>query len=120
MDCRFLSNPDLALQPGFAAGPAAVLGDEPAGPASFVNPFIGTAGGGGTFPGARSPLWSQRMSPNWKDNGYYFNNTHMHGFVVNLMSGDGGANEGEVLMTATTGTGDDRPRLHRLPVRPSP
>ena len=27
----------------------------------------------------------------------------MHGFVVNHMSGDGGANEGQALMTATTG-----------------
>lgn len=44
-----------------------------------------------------------QLSPNLENNGYYWSNTHMHGFVVNLMSGDGGDNEGQVLMTATTG-----------------
>jgi len=44
-----------------------------------------------------------QLSPNWDNNGYYYPESKMHGFVVNLMSGDGGANEGQVLFTATTG-----------------
>jgi predicted alpha-1,2-mannosidase len=71
--------------------------------ASFVNPFIGTANSGNTYPGAVAPFGSVQMTPNWAGNGYYYRDRHMHGFVVNHMSGDGGANEGQVLMTATTG-----------------
>lgn len=72
-------------------------------PASFVNPFIGTDNQGNTYPGAVAPFGSVQMTPNWAGNGYYYRNGRMHGFVVNHMSGDGGANEGQVLMTATTG-----------------
>ena len=71
--------------------------------ARFINPFIGTDRDGNTFPGSVSPFGSEQFTPNLAGNGYYYPDTHMHGFVVNHMSGDGGANEGEVLMTATTG-----------------
>lgn len=71
--------------------------------ASFVNPFVGTDKEGNTYPGAVAPFGSVQMTPNWAGNGYYYRNKRMHGFVVNHMSGDGGANEGQVLMTATTG-----------------
>jgi putative alpha-1,2-mannosidase len=70
---------------------------------SFVNPFIGTDHTGNTYPGAVAPFGSVQMTPNWAGNGYYYRNKRMHGFVVNHMSGDGGSNEGQVLMTATTG-----------------
>jgi predicted alpha-1,2-mannosidase len=71
--------------------------------ASLVNPFVGTDSGGDTYPGAVAPFGMIQLSPNWDNNGYYYPETKMHGFVVNLLSGDGGANEGQVLMTATTG-----------------
>jgi predicted alpha-1,2-mannosidase len=71
--------------------------------ASYVNPFVGTANQGNTYPGAVAPFGSVQMTPNWAGNGYYYRDRHMHGFVVNHMSGDGGDNEGQVLMTATTG-----------------
>jgi predicted alpha-1,2-mannosidase len=71
--------------------------------ASFVNPFVGTENAGNTYPGAVAPFGSVQMTPNLAGNGYYYRNDHMHGFVVAHMSGDGGANEGQVLMTATTG-----------------
>src|ERR1700743_3697278 len=78
---------------------------------SFVNPFIGTDQAGNTYPGAVAPFGSVQMTPNWAGNGYYYRNKRMHGFVVNHMSGDGGANEGQVLITATTGDVKvDRPR----------
>ena len=84
-------------------GAVLVRGADASNLAHFINPFIGTARDGNTYPGAVSPFGSVQMTPNLKGNGYYWPDTHMHGFVVNHMSGDGGANEGEVLMTATTG-----------------
>jgi predicted alpha-1,2-mannosidase len=71
--------------------------------ASLVNPFVGTDNGGDTYPGATAPFGMVQLSPNWDNNGYYYPESKMHGFVVNLLSGDGGANEGQVLLTATTG-----------------
>jgi predicted alpha-1,2-mannosidase len=71
--------------------------------ASLVNPFVGTDSGGDTYPGAVAPFGMLQLSPNWENNGYYYPQTKMHGFVVNLLSGDGGANEGQVLVSATTG-----------------
>ena len=71
--------------------------------ASLINPFIGTDNSGNTFPGAVAPFGSVQMTPNGRGNGYYYHDQRMHGFVVNHMSGARGANEGEVLLTATTG-----------------
>lgn len=84
-----------------ASGPA--LAADSTDVASFVNPFIGTDNSGNTYPGAVAPFGSVQMTPNWAGNGYYYTDHRMHGFVVNHMSGDGGNNEGQVLMTATTG-----------------
>ena len=72
-------------------------------PASYVNPMVGTDRGGDTFPGAVAPFGSVQMNPNWAGIGYRYRNTQMHGFVVNSMSGPGGTDEGQVLITATTG-----------------
>ena len=71
--------------------------------AALVDPMVGTDHGGNTFPGADAPFGMMQLSPNWGDIGYHYGDTHMHGFVVNLMSGDGLGDEGDVLMTATTG-----------------
>jgi predicted alpha-1,2-mannosidase len=88
---------------GGACVPALAQNDQLDDLVSYVNPFVGTDNQGDTFPGAVAPFGLVQMNPNWKSNGYYYTDTHMHGFVVNLMSGDGGDNEGEALMTATTG-----------------
>jgi len=69
----------------------------------LVNPMVGTDHSGNTYPGAVAPFGMMQLSPNLSDIGYHYTDTHMHGFVVNLMSGDGLGDEGEVLMTATTG-----------------
>jgi predicted alpha-1,2-mannosidase len=69
----------------------------------LVNPFVGTDNQGDTYPGAVAPFGMMQLSPNWDNNGYYYPETKMHGFVTRLMSGDGGADEGQVLITATTG-----------------
>lgn len=71
--------------------------------AALVNPMVGTDHSGNTFPGAVAPFGMMQLSPNWGDVGYHYSDTHMHGFVVNLMSGVGLGDEGDVLMTATTG-----------------
>lgn len=71
--------------------------------ASYVDPMVGTDRGGDTFPGAVAPFGSVEMNPNWGGVGYRYRDTHMHGFVVNSMSGPGGTDEGQVLITATTG-----------------
>jgi predicted alpha-1,2-mannosidase len=86
----------LALS--LASCPAAELA-----PVSFVNPFVGTDKGGDVFPGAVVPFGLVQLTPNWSGNGYYWTDTHLHGFVLNSLSGDGGDNEGEGLITATTG-----------------
>jgi predicted alpha-1,2-mannosidase len=87
----------------FAAPAHPAHAAEPPDLASYINPFIGTDRSGNTFPGAVAPFGSVQLTPNLAGNGYYYPNDHMHGFVINHMSGDGGSNEGEVLMTATTG-----------------
>jgi len=69
---------------------------------SLVNPFIGTDNWGYTYPGATAPFGMVQLSPLWDRNGYNYPDSKMHGFIVNLMSGCD-ANEGQVLMTATTG-----------------
>lgn len=71
--------------------------------ASLVNPMVGTDGGGDTFPGAVTPFGMVQFTPNLENNGYYYTDSHMHGFAMNSMSGDGGADEGQILMTATSG-----------------
>ena len=84
-----------------SASRAASIGAAPL--ADLVNPLVGTENQGNTFPGAVAPFGMMQLSPNWENNGYYYPQSKMHGFVVNLMSGDGGQNQGQVLMTATTG-----------------
>ena len=71
--------------------------------AALVNPLVGTDRNGNTFPGAVAPFGMMQLSPNLGNFGYFYTDTHMHGFVVNLMSGVGLDDEGDVLMTATTG-----------------
>ncbi len=71
--------------------------------AALVNPLVGTDRNGNTFPGAVAPFGMMQLGPNWNNLGYFYTDTHMHGFVVNLMSGVGLGDEGDVLTTATTG-----------------
>jgi len=80
-----------------------------AGPASEVNPFIGTGRGPGDsenlFPGAALPFGMVQLSPDTEGHGYgyhYYQNT-IQGFSMAHMSGVGCANEGDVFFTATTG-----------------
>ncbi|MDQ2733014.1 MAG: GH92 family glycosyl hydrolase, partial [Armatimonadota bacterium] len=70
-----------------------------------VNPFIGTAGGGNTFPGATAPFGMVQFSPDTQRGGvgYDYGDRVIHGFSMLHMSGIGCADYGDVFMTATTG-----------------
>ena len=72
---------------------------------SYVDPFIGTDGGGNTFPGASAPFGMVQFSPDTSapSIGYVYNDRNIQGFSMNHMSGVGCNDQGDVFMTATTG-----------------
>ncbi|MFZ0747545.1 MAG: GH92 family glycosyl hydrolase [Terracidiphilus sp.] len=80
-----------------------------AGPASEVNPFIGTGRGPGDsenlFPGAALPFGMVQLSPDTEGHGfgYHYDQNTIQGFSMAHMSGVGCPNEGDVFFTATTG-----------------
>ncbi len=82
------------------AAPAAAAQD----PAGEVNPFVGTANQGNTFPGAALPFGMVQVSP---DNGYYLGYDHgndtIRGFSQTHLSGVGCGIEGDVPLMPTTG-----------------
>ncbi len=76
------------------------------GPAVLVNPFIGTADGGNTYPGAVVPFGMASVNPiaaKLSIGGYDYNRKVYRGFAMTMMSGTGALNSGDVLFTATTG-----------------
>lgn len=88
----------------------AAVGDKDGGPAHLVNPFIGTGKGPGDsenlFPGAAMPFGMVQFSPDTEDKGlgYHYYQPIVKGFSMTHMSGVGCPNEGEVFLTATTGS----------------
>jgi predicted alpha-1,2-mannosidase len=76
---------------------------------SYVNPFIGTAGTGHTFPGATLPFGMVQLSPDtrttgWENcSGYHSSNPTIIGFSHTHLSGTGAADYGDVLFMATIG-----------------
>ena len=76
------------------------------GPAALVNPFIGTADGGNTYPGAVVPFGMASVNPiaaKLSIGGYDYNRKVYRGFAMTMISGTGALNSGDVLFTATTG-----------------
>ena len=76
------------------------------GPAALVNPFIGTADGGNTYPGAVVPFGMVSVNPiatKLHIGGYGYNRKRYRGFAMTMMSGTGAPNMGDILFTATTG-----------------
>ena len=71
----------------------------------YVNPIIGTDGGGNTFPGAVAPFGMAQFSPdtNTPSIGYAYGDRHIQGFSLTHMSGVGCNDFGDVFLTATTG-----------------
>lgn len=78
-------------------------------PADYVNPFIGTAGFGHTFPGATVPFGMVQLSPDtrstgWENcSGYHSSNPTILGFSHTHLSGTGCPDFGDILIIPTTG-----------------
>lgn len=86
--------------------------------ARFVNPFVGTAGHGHTFPGATVPFGMVQLSPDTRTDGwdaaalYHDADRDIIGFSHTHLSGVGGNDYGDILLMPTI---DDR---HREPGTP--
>ncbi|MDO9254035.1 MAG: GH92 family glycosyl hydrolase [Bacteroidales bacterium] len=77
-------------------------------PADFVDPFIGTAFHGHTYPGATTPFGAVQLSPdtrrgNWDAcSGYHYSDSSMYGFSHTHLSGTGCIDLGDILFHPTT------------------
>jgi putative alpha-1,2-mannosidase len=76
-------------------------------PTTLVNPFIGTANGGDTFPGADMPFGMIQWSPDTPNRpaggNYYHGDSSIIGYSLTHLSGPGCAAEGDVPILPTTG-----------------
>jgi predicted alpha-1,2-mannosidase len=75
----------------------------------YVNPFIGTAGHGHTFPGAIVPFGMVQLSPDtrltgWDGcSGYHYSDSIIYGFSHTHLSGTGISDYGDILLMPTVG-----------------
>ena len=78
-------------------------------PAQYVNPFIGTAFTGHTFPGATYPLGMMQPGPetgnfSWDYcSGYFYDDERINGFSQNRLNGTGVVDLGDLLMQPFSG-----------------
>lgn len=76
------------------------------GPSDFVDPFVGTANGGNTFPGALTPWGMVSVSPHTdlhSSSGYVFGNPFVYGFGHIHLSGSEYPELGNIVLMPTTG-----------------
>jgi predicted alpha-1,2-mannosidase len=74
-----------------------------AGPYDAVDPFIGTAGGGNTFPGATLPFGMIQWSPDTNTDAWYaYNDKQIDGFSLTHVSGAGCPLYGDFAILPTT------------------
>jgi len=95
----------LPVARSFAA-PGLPLSVAPVEPASLVDPFIGTAYGGNTYPGAQVPWGMVSVSPHndlSAPSGYIQGRDYIYGFGHVHVSGTGCPDLGNILVMATTG-----------------
>jgi predicted alpha-1,2-mannosidase len=75
----------------------------------YVDPFIGTAGHGHTFPGATRPFGMVQLSPDtrltgWDGcSGYHYSDSIIYGFSHTHLSGTGISDYGDILLMPTVG-----------------
>ncbi len=75
----------------------------------YVDPFIGTAGHGHTYPGASLPFGMVQLSPDngttgWDwCSGYHYSDSSLLGFSHTHLSGTGGADYGDILLQPFSG-----------------
>lgn len=82
----------------------------------YVNPFIGTAGSGNTFPGAVLPWGMVSVSPHTErqaPSGYIYGGSHFYGLGHVHLSGTGCADLGSVILTASRGNIKVNPESYR-------
>ena len=78
-------------------------------PTDYVDPFIGTAGHGHTFPGATMPFGMVQLSPDtrltgWDGcSGYHYSDDIIYGFSHTHLSGTGISDYGDILLMPTVG-----------------
>ncbi len=76
---------------------------------SFVNPFIGTAAHGHTYPGATVPFGMVQLSPDtrlegWDGcSGYHYSDSIVYGFSHTHLQGTGVSDYGDILFMPTNG-----------------
>src|SRR5262245_34238493 len=103
----FLAAVLLPLTPSAAA-------QEPASPATAVDPFIGTGVGGHTFPGAVAPFGMVQLSPDTDTScvirdcyshaaGYLYTDPSIEGFSHTHFSGVGHSDLGDILVMPVSG-----------------
>ncbi len=109
-----LSSPDV-FKPDVTgedadAGAAAEWPPDPVDLVQYVDPMIGTKGGGNVIPGALAPHGMVRVSPNTREapgsiDAYEFSRTRLDGFAHAHLEGPGGSNNGysHVLIAPTVG-----------------
>ncbi|MCF7802652.1 MAG: GH92 family glycosyl hydrolase [Candidatus Marinimicrobia bacterium] len=83
---------------------------------SYINPFIGTAGGGNTFPGAVRPWGLVSISPHTDPgapSGYIYGEPWFYGLGHAHLSGTGCADLGSIILTAGRGNISPFPDQYR-------
>ncbi len=89
--------------------------------ARFVNPFVGTAGHGHTFPGATVPFGMVQLSPDTRTqgwdaaSGYHDSDRDIIGFSHTHLSGTGISDYGDVLLMPTVNDTHLNPGTRGLP-----
>src|SRR5581483_11358158 len=94
------------LQPRIIAALFLLVASAQAGLVDRVDPFIGTANGGNTFPGALVPWGMVSVSPHndpGAPSGYRFGKTDIYGFGQVHLSGTGCPDLGSVILMPTRG-----------------
>jgi predicted alpha-1,2-mannosidase len=108
--CAALAGPLVLLASAAGAAqkaPAASAVTLVSDPAALVNPFIGTANGGDTFPGADAPFgmvqWSPDTPSDTPSGEYAYSDSSITGFSLDHMSGAGCGADGDVPILPTVG-----------------
>jgi predicted alpha-1,2-mannosidase len=88
---------------------------------AYVNPFIGTAGHGHTYPGVTTPFGFVQLSPDTRTtgwdgcSGYHYSDTTIIGFSHTHLSGTGVGDLGDILIMPYTGKIEVRPGANDRP-----
>ena len=86
-------------------------------PYDYVDPFIGTDGGGNTFPGATLPFGMVQWSPDTNTEAWYrHGESQIYGFSLTHISGAGCPLYGDFAVLPTTETLAAAPGAHLAPV----